>query len=107
MKNKFYITTPLYYVNSPPHIGHSYTTVAADTLARFHRNMGDEVYFLTGSDEHGQKIAKAAASAGLSEKAFTDKMVSIFIGLWKSLDISYDDFIRTTDKRHSAAVELV
>ncbi|HAH21990.1 MAG: methionine--tRNA ligase [Omnitrophica WOR_2 bacterium GWF2_43_52] len=107
MKNKFYITTPLYYVNSPPHIGHSYTTVAADTLARFHRNMGDEVYFLTGSDEHGQKIAKAAASAGLSEKAFTDNMVSIFIGLWKSLDISYDDFIRTTDKRHSAAVELV
>ncbi len=107
MKNKFYITTPLYYVNSNPHIGHSYTNIAADALARFHRQKGDEVYFLTGTDEHGQKIAKAASDAGLEEKAFTDTMVSIFIELWKSLDVSYDDFIRTTDERHITAVKKV
>lgn len=107
MEKKFYLTTPLYYLNAAPHIGHSYTTIAADTLARFHRHLGEEVYFLTGTDEHGQKIARAAFEAGLGEKAFTDKMVSIFVELWKALDISYDDFIRTTDERHVNAVKNV
>ncbi len=104
---KFYITTPLYYVNSTPHIGHSYTNIAADTLARFHRRMGDEVYFLTGTDEHGQKIARAAQEASLSESEWTDKMVSVFKRLWEELDISYDDFIRTTEKRHTDTVKYV
>ena len=104
---KFYITTPLYYVNAPPHLGHSYTTIAADALARFHRRRGDDVYFLTGTDEHGQKIAQAASLDGLSEKAFTDKMVSVFTRLWKDLEISYDDFIRTTDARHINTVKKV
>ena len=104
---KFYITTPLYYVNSTPHIGHSYTNIAADVLARFHRRMNDEVYFLTGTDEHGQKIARAAQEASLSEKDWTDKMVLVFQRLWKELDISYDDFIRTTEKRHTDTVKNV
>ena len=107
MPKKFYLTTPLYYINSTPHIGHSYTNIAADTLARFHRQLGEDVYFLTGTDEHGQKIAKAAAEAGLKEKDFADKMVSVFVELWKSLDISYDDFIRTTEKRHTDTVKNV
>src|SRR3989338_3962584 len=107
MPKKFYLTTPLYYINSSPHIGHSYTNIAADALARFHRQWGEEVYFLTGTDEHGQKIAKAAAHAGLKEKDFADKMVSVFVELWKSLDISYDDFIRNTEKRHTAVVQNI
>lgn len=107
MPKKFYITTPLYYVNSFPHIGHSYTNIAADALARFHRRLGEDVYFLTGTDEHGQKIAKSAQEAGLSEKVFTDKMASVFIQLWKALDISYDDFIRTSEERHSLTVKNV
>src|SRR3989339_1173343 len=107
MPKKFYLTTPLYYINSSPHIGHSYTNIAADTLARFHRQLGEDVYFLTGTDEHGQKIAKAAAEAGLKEKDFADKMVSVFVELWKSLDISYDDFIGTTEKRHTDTVKNV
>jgi len=107
MPKKFYLTTPLYYINSSPHIGHSYTNIAADTLARFHRQLGEDVYFLTGTDEHGQKIAKAAAQANLNENDFADKMVSVFVELWKSLDISYDDFIRTTEKRHTDTVKKV
>ena len=107
MPKKFYLTTPLYYINSTPHIGHSYTNIAADTLARFHRQLGEDVYFLTGTDEHGQKIAKAAAAANLKEKDFADKMVSVFIELWKSLDISYDDFIRTTEERHTTVVQNI
>lgn len=107
MPTKFYLTTPLYYVNSKPHIGHSYTNIAADTLARFHRQRGKEVLFLTGTDEHGQKIAKAAEAAGLSPKDFADKIVVSFAELWKKLDISYDDFIRTTDERHKNAVKEV
>src|SRR3989338_567781 len=107
VNKKFYITTPLYYVNSAPHIGHSYTNIAADVLARFHRQLGEDVYFLTGTDEHGQKIARSAQDAGESEKVFTDKMVSVFIELWKSLGISYDDFIRTTEERHILAVKNV
>ncbi|MBL7197253.1 MAG: methionine--tRNA ligase [Candidatus Omnitrophica bacterium] len=107
MKNKFYVTTPLYYVNASPHIGHSYTNIAADTLARFYRNRGYEVYFLTGTDEHGQKIAKAAQKEGLNSLDFANKMVARFKDLWKSLNISYDDFIRTTEERHQEAVKWI
>lgn len=107
MRKKFYVTTPLYYVNAAAHIGHSYTTIAADALARYYRNRGYEVYFLTGTDEHGQKIAKAAQAKGLDTKAFTDQMVLMFQDLWKRLSISYDDFIRTTEERHTATVRWV
>jgi len=104
---KYYLTTPLYYVNAKPHIGHSYTTVAADCLARFKRLLGYKVLFLTGTDEHGQKIAKAAAEAGLEPAAFTDQMSATFRDLWQSLNVKYDDFIRTTEPRHKAAVKAV
>ena len=107
MKNKFYITTPLYYVNASPHIGHSYTNIASDVLARFYRNRGYEVCFLTGTDEHGQKIAKAAQGEGLDALDFADKMVGRFRGLWESLNISYDDFIRTTEERHKKTVKWI
>ncbi len=104
---KFYLTTPIYYVNASPHIGHSYTTIAADCLARYMRKvLGEEnVWFLTGTDEHGQKIQKAADEAGLSPQEFTDKVALVFKGLWKDLGISYNDFIRTTEERHTRFVQ--
>lgn len=106
MLNKpFYITTPIYYVNDRPHIGHSYTTIAADLLARYHRLNGRETFFLTGTDEHGSKIAEAAASAGLEPKAFCDRVVEHFKKAWDNLSIEYDDFIRTTEDRHVRAVQ--
>ena len=107
--DKFYITTPLYYVNSTPHIGHSYTNIACDCLARHMRRiLGDKnVWFLTGTDEHGQKIQKAAQEAKLSPQDFTDKMVGQFRDLWKKLDISCNDFIRTTEERHTLFVKRV
>ncbi|MBI4432840.1 MAG: methionine--tRNA ligase [Candidatus Omnitrophica bacterium] len=106
---RFYLTTPLYYVNSRPHIGHSYTNIAADTLARFMRlRYGkDHVHFLTGTDEHGQKIDKAAQAAGMAPQEFVDKISATFKDLWTKLDISYDDFIRTTEPRHVKAVQAV
>ena len=109
MPDKYYLTTPLYYVNAKPHIGHSYTNIAADTLARFERlRLGKEnVFFLTGTDEHGQKIARAAQAAGEEPKAFTDRISLTFRELWKTLNISYDDFIRTTEPRHKEAVQAV
>ncbi len=109
MANKFYITTPLYYVNAAPHIGHSYTNIAADTLARYMRQVlgNDNVWFLTGTDEHGQKIQKAAEEAKLNPLEFTDKMVLQFKDLWKALNISYNDFIRTTEQRHVIFVQRV
>lgn len=100
MKETFYVTTPIYYVNDVPHIGHAYTTIAADTLARYHRLTGKDVFFLTGTDEHGQKIEKTAKSQGLSPKELADKVVVNFQKLWKVLNISNDDFIRTTEPRH-------
>src|SRR3989338_2028466 len=106
-RNKFYVTTPLYYVNASPHIGHSYTTIAADCLARFYRKSGAEVLFLTGTDEHGQKIQKAAQATNQEPQGFVDSIVKTFIQLWKALDISYDDFIRTTEERHIKGVECV
>lgn len=107
MENKFYITTPIYYVNASPHIGHSYTTIAADTLARYYRGrLGkDCVLFLTGTDEHGQKIQKAAAEQGLTPQEFADKVVVQFRELWGKLGISYNDFIRTTEERHIKVVQ--
>jgi len=107
MANKFYITTPIYYVNASPHIGHSYTNIAADTLARYNRKIlgKDNVRFLTGTDEHGQKIKKAADEAGLSVLDFVDKVVVQFKDLWEKLEISNDDFIRTTQDRHIKTVQ--
>jgi methionyl-tRNA synthetase len=105
MTKKFYITTPIYYVNDVPHIGHAYTTIAADTLARYHRLLGDAVFFLTGTDEHGQKVEKAAQERGLTPKAHADLMSKNFHALWKKLEISNDAFIRTTDKEHLAVVQ--
>ncbi|MBN2830841.1 MAG: methionine--tRNA ligase [Candidatus Omnitrophica bacterium] len=107
MKSKFYITTPLYYVNASPHIGHSYTTIAADVLSRYMRKkLGEEnVWFLTGTDEHGQKIEKAAEAAKLTAQGFADCVVLKFKELWKGLNISYNDFIRTTEERHVKTVK--
>jgi methionyl-tRNA synthetase len=107
MANKFYITTPIYYVNASPHIGHSYTNIAADTLARYHRKIlgKNNVWFLTGTDEHGQKIQKAADELKLLPGEFVDRVVPQFKELWKKLEISNDDFIRTTENRHITCVQ--
>ncbi len=104
---KFYVTTPIYYVNAEPHIGHSYTTIAADALARYHRLCGDEVFFLTGTDEHGQKIAEMAKARNLTPQALADEVSSKFRDAWKALDISYSRFIRTTEPAHEAVVKQV
>jgi methionyl-tRNA synthetase/methionyl-tRNA synthetase C-terminal region/beta chain len=104
MNNTFYITTPIYYVNDVPHIGHAYTTVAADVLARHYRQSGYDVFFLTGVDEHGQKVQQAAAKAGIDPKLYCDGMVPRFQELWKRLNISNEAFIRTTDAGHKAIV---
>ena len=103
--SKFYITTPLYYVNDKPHIGHAYTTILADVLARYHRIMGDDVHFLTGTDEHGQKVQEAAASRNVDPKNHVDEFVLRFQELWGKLHIDYDDFIRTTELRHTDRVK--
>ena len=107
MRNRqtFYITTPIYYVNDVPHIGHAYTTIAADVLARYWRLRGHEVFFLTGLDEHGQKVQQAAAKAGIDPQAHCDKLAPQFQQLWKRLDISNDAFIRTTDAPHKTIVQ--
>ncbi|HEV8335680.1 MAG TPA: methionine--tRNA ligase [Candidatus Polarisedimenticolia bacterium] len=102
--SKFYVTTPIYYVNDSPHIGHAYTTVVADVLARFHRMGGEEVYFLTGTDEHGQKIEDSASARGLTALALADQVVERYHALWKRLMITHDDFIRTTEERHQRGV---
>ncbi|MCX5749522.1 MAG: methionine--tRNA ligase [Candidatus Saganbacteria bacterium] len=107
MKSKYYITTPVYYVNDVPHIGHSYTQIAADVLARWKRSQGYKVFFLTGTDEHGMKIAQAAAEAGRSPKEHVDIMAQKFIEAWKKLGITYDGFIRTTDSRHEETVQKI
>jgi len=104
-KRTFYITTPIYYVNDVPHIGHAYTTIIADALARFQKLAGKAVFFLTGTDEHGQKIEKAAAEKGLTPKALADSVVGRARDLWKALDISYDFFIRTTMDFHEKGVQ--
>ncbi|MBN2331548.1 MAG: methionine--tRNA ligase [Deltaproteobacteria bacterium] len=103
-KSVYYITTPIYYVNDVPHIGHAYTTVAADVMARYQRLLGREVFFLTGTDEHGVKIEKTAQQKGVTPRELVDQVVKRFIYLWEVLNISHDDFIRTTEDRHSRAV---
>ena len=103
--SKFYLTTPLYYVNDKPHIGHSYTTILGDVIARYHRIMGDEVFFLTGTDEHGQKVQEAAEKRNVEPKIHVDEYVKRFQEVWKRLHISYDDFIRTTEPRHTERVK--
>lgn len=105
MPQRFYITTPIYYVNDVPHIGHAYTTIAADVLARYRRLMGHDVFFLTGLDEHGQKVQQAAARAGIDPQAHCDRLAPQFQQLWKRLAISNDAFIRTTDRPHKAYVQ--
>ncbi|OGW29477.1 MAG: methionine--tRNA ligase [Nitrospirae bacterium GWC2_42_7] len=105
MNNKFYVTTPIYYVNDIPHIGHAYTTIAADVLSRYNRLLGKDVFFLTGTDEHGQKVEKAAVEKGRSPKEHSDLMVENFKTLWTKLNISNDAFIRTTDKEHIKTVQ--
>ncbi|MBR3505590.1 MAG: methionine--tRNA ligase, partial [Lentisphaeria bacterium] len=103
----FYVTTPIYYVNDKPHIGHAYTTVLADVLARYHRAAGDDVWFLTGTDEHGQKVQKAAEKNGMTPIEQCDSTVVRFQELWKRLGITNDDFIRTTEERHWKIVQAI
>jgi methionyl-tRNA synthetase len=107
MDRAIYFTTPLYYVNAEPHIGHLYTTVLVDTLKRYHKMMGDDVYFLTGTDEHGEKIAQVAEKKGVKPKAFVDEVSHLFQETWKKIGIENDDFIRTTAPRHTAYVQRV
>ncbi|MEW5758536.1 MAG: methionine--tRNA ligase [Candidatus Omnitrophota bacterium] len=104
---KFYITTPIYYINAPAHIGHSYTNVAADCLSRSYRKAGYDVYFSTGTDEHGQKVARVAQESNLSPEEFAARSATSFQIIWQKLDISYNDFIRTTEERHVETVKKV
>jgi methionyl-tRNA synthetase len=106
-KPTFYITTPIYYPSDRLHIGNTYTTVAADAMTRFKKQIGCDTYFLTGTDEHGQKIERKAAEAGKAPKAFVDEIVSGIKQLWSAMQIEYDDFIRTTDERHTKAVQQI
>lgn len=105
--NKFYVTTPIYYVNDKPHIGHAYTTIVADILARYHRSLGDTTFFLTGTDEHGQKVQKAAEEHGMTPQQQCDDTVVRFKELWRELEISNDKFIRTTDDNHKKVVQEI
>ena len=107
MSKKFYITTPIYYVNARPHIGHAYTTIACDTIARRQRLMGFDTYFLTGTDEHGQKIERAAQAAGKTPQQLTDEVSAEFRALWDRMGLTYDDFIRTTSDRHKQGVQAL
>lgn len=105
--DRFYITTPIYYVNDEPHVGHAYTTILGDVLARYHRLLGDDTFFLTGLDEHGQKVQQAAEARGVSPKQHCDEMAERFKALWEQLEISNDDFIRTTEPRHQIVVQAL
>ena len=104
MPKSFYITTPIYYVNASPHIGHAYTTIVADVLSRYHRMAGDDTFFVTGTDEHGDKIAEAAQKAGITPKEYADKISAQFRNLWPELSVTNDYFIRTTDTDHIETV---
>jgi methionyl-tRNA synthetase len=103
--NKFYVTTPIYYVNARPHIGHAYTTIVADVLARRHRLLGEDTFFLTGTDEHGQKIERSAAAAGIPPQEFTDEVSAKFKALWDRMGLTYNDYIRTTEARHKQGAQ--
>jgi methionyl-tRNA synthetase len=107
LKKKFYVTTPIYYPNDIPHIGHAYTTVAADILSRWHKLLGEDVFFLTGTDEHGKKLEKTALAKGKKPKEFIDALIPEFKSAWKKLNVEYDYFIRTTDKAHEKVIQEV
>lgn len=107
MKHNIYITTPIYYVNGRPHIGHAYTSIVSDFLARFYKKNGNEIFFLTGTDEHGQKVAQSAEKNGLSSIEFCDSISQIFRNLAEKFHITHDDFIRTTEKRHTDFVQTI
>src|SRR5262245_41659304 len=104
---RFYVTTPIYYVTDVPHLGHAYTTVVADVFARYHRLRGHEVGFLTGTDEHGQNIARQAEAAAVAPRAFGDQFAEAYRSTWKALEISNTDCIRTTDADHEALVQEI
>src|SRR5512142_3356280 len=106
-RKKFFITTPIYYVNARPHIGHTYTTVVCDAIARRQRMLGVDTYFLTGTDEHGQKIERSATAANKSPQQFTDEVSGEFQALWDRMGISYDKFIRTTSAEHKRGVQEI
>jgi methionyl-tRNA synthetase len=107
MSDRFYVTTPIYYVNAAPHSGHAYTTIVADTVSRYHRLAGRRVYFLTGTDEHGDKIAQAAAKAGETPQAYADRISGIFRDTWTRMGLGFDQFIRTTEPRHKQVVQAI
>jgi len=107
LTERYYVTTPIYYVNAAPHLGHAYTTIVADVLARYHRLAGVKTFFLTGTDEHGDKIVKAAEEAGQSPKEYVDMISALFSDLWPKLNISNNDFIRTTDEAHKDVVRMI
>ena len=106
-QKKYYITTPIYYPSDNLHIGHAYCSVAADTAARFKKLEGYDTYFLTGTDEHGQKIERKAAAKGVTPQAYVDEIVAGIKDLWKLMDVDYNDFIRTSDERHVKAVQKI
>ncbi len=107
MSGTFYLTTPIYYVNALPHLGHAYTTIVADAMARYHRLAGDDVWFLTGTDEHGDKIAQEAAKAGVPPQAYADRISNAFRETWRAIGITNDDYIRTTERRHTTVVQAI
>ena len=107
MTERYYITTPIYYVNAPPHLGHAYTTIVADVLNRFHTLIGKETYFLTGTDEHGDKVVEAATAAGKDPQSYADEISDLFRSAWPNLNISNDYFIRTTDELHKKVVRFI
>jgi len=102
---RFYLTTPIYYVNARPHLGHAYSTIVCDTIARRKRALGIDTWFLTGTDEHGQKIERSAELAGRTPAEFATAISGEFRGLWDRLGLSYDDFIRTTEERHKRGTQ--
>ena len=106
-EGQIYITTPIYYVNAKPHIGHAYTNILCDTFARYYRFIGRKVFFLTGTDEHGLKIQKAAKEHNLDPRAYVDAIMPQFKELWRLLGIQYDQFIRTTDEAHKTVVQNI
>jgi len=107
MDKPFYITTPIYYVNARPHLGHAYTTIVADVACRFHSMRGQETFFLTGTDEHGDKVVRSAKKEGLSPRTYVDQISGLFRSLWPELNIQYNYFVRTTDASHMSIVEEI
>ena len=102
---KYFLTTPLYYVNATPHVGHAYSTIVANTIKRFRRMRGDEVFLLTGTDEHGQHVERAVQAAGFTPQEFTDRIANAFRSQWDELGLAYDGFIRTTNPQHHRTVQ--